>query len=145
MDNLLICDTCVIIDYVNEHSSLLFELKDRRFVLFINSVIEMELLQGAHDKKELKKIGQKLNMFRRLEITQDILDIATKLIRKYSLSHNLQLPDSVIAATASVYNVPLLTYNTKNFKYIPHIQVLKPSEVVKRISLKHNGGTCLNP
>ncbi len=87
MDNLLICDTCVIIDYVNEHSSLLSELKDRRFVLFINSVIEMELLQGAHDKKELKKIGQKLNMFRRLEITQDILDIATKLIRKYSLSH----------------------------------------------------------
>ncbi|RLC10267.1 MAG: type II toxin-antitoxin system VapC family toxin [Deltaproteobacteria bacterium] len=129
MDKLLLCDTCVIIDYINGNSTLLSDLKERHFILFVNSVIEMELLQGAHDKEELKKIGQKLNTFRRLEISQDILYIATTLIRKYSLSHNMQLPDSVIAATASVYDVPLLTYNTRDFKYIPDVKILKPSQV----------------
>jgi predicted nucleic acid-binding protein len=46
----------VIIDYINENSALLSQLKERGLVLFINSVIEMELLQGARDKRELKKI-----------------------------------------------------------------------------------------
>jgi predicted nucleic acid-binding protein len=77
----------------------------------------------------LKAIEQKLNIFRRLEISQDILDIAANLVRKYSLSHSLQLPDSVIAATAFVYDVPILTYNTKDFKYIPNVKVLKPSQL----------------
>jgi len=126
---MLICDSCVIIDYINENDTLLSELRERCLILFINSVIEMELLQGAHDKRELKKIEQKLNIFRRLEFSQDILGVAANLVRKYSLSHSLQLPDSVIAATASVYNVPILTYNAKDFKYIPNVKVLKPSEL----------------
>ncbi len=66
---MLICDSCVIIDYINENSTLLSELRERCLILFINSVIEMELLQGAHDKRELKKIEQKLNIFRRLELS----------------------------------------------------------------------------
>ena len=90
MDKLLLCDTCVIIDHINGNSLLLSELKERRFILFINSVIEMELLQGSHDKRELKKTEQHLNMFRRLEISQDILDIATNLIRELPKNN---LPD----------------------------------------------------
>ncbi|MCP4345550.1 MAG: type II toxin-antitoxin system VapC family toxin [Desulfobacterales bacterium] len=127
MNNLLLCDTCVLIDFINENNLLLSQLTKKNFTLFINSIIEMELLQGAHDKKELQKIEQKLNIFRKLELNQNIFNIATDLIRKYALSHSLNLADAVIGVTSLVYDVPLLTYNIKDFKYLPDIQLWHPS------------------
>lgn len=62
MTKLLMCDTCVIIDFINENNLLLSQLTQDHFILFINSIIEMELLQGAHNKKELSKIEQKLKL-----------------------------------------------------------------------------------
>jgi len=59
----------------------------------------MELLQGAHDKRELRKIEQELNLFRRLELQQAVFDLATDWIRRYTLSHGLLLPDAIIAAS----------------------------------------------
>jgi predicted nucleic acid-binding protein len=123
MSKLLICDTCVIIDLINENDLLLFQLKQNSFILFINSIIEMELLQGAHNKKELRKIEQQLKIFRRLEINQDVLDTGTHLVRKYSLSHQLKLADALIGATALTYDLPLYTYNTRDFKFIPNIML----------------------
>lgn len=62
---------------------------------FINSVIEMELLQGARDKKELQVIKKKLLSFRLLALQQAIFDLATRHISDYCLSHSLALPDAV--------------------------------------------------
>jgi predicted nucleic acid-binding protein len=132
MDKLLMCDTCVIIDFLNENDLLLFQLKQDSFILFINSIIEMELLQGAHDKKELRKIEQQLKIFRLLEINQGILDTATYIVRKYSLSHQLKLADAVIAATAITYDLPLYTYNTRDFKFIPDIVLWDFSSYVSK-------------
>ena len=85
----------------------------------------MELLQGVRDKRELRIIEQKLNSFRLLNIQQDILDLATQYIRDYRLSHSLALPDAVIGATAVIYQVPLLTYNRKDFRFLPKIQLFE--------------------
>jgi predicted nucleic acid-binding protein len=41
--------------------------------------------------------------------------------KKYSLSHNLKLADALIGATALTYDLPLYTYNTRDFKFIPKI------------------------
>jgi hypothetical protein len=51
MTEFLLCDTCVIIDAMNDRSQLLNQLINQNFILFINSIIEMELLQGARNKK----------------------------------------------------------------------------------------------
>jgi len=56
MAGFLLCDTCVIIDFMNNRSPMLNELINSNVVLFVNSIIEMELLQGAHDKNELLRI-----------------------------------------------------------------------------------------
>jgi len=93
--------------------------------LFINSIIEMELLQGARDKKELQVIKKKLLSFRLLNLDQVIFDSATQLINNYGLSHSLALPDAVIAATAIYYQIPLYSYNQKDFKFLPEIQLMQ--------------------
>jgi predicted nucleic acid-binding protein len=56
MPEYLFCDTCVIIDFMNGRSQVLNDLLHHETTLFINSIIEMELLQGAHDKNELRII-----------------------------------------------------------------------------------------
>lgn len=115
------CDTSLIIDLINGRNDLLKRLAGQDSVLFINSIVEMELLQGAHDKRELRKIEQELNLFRRLELQQAVFDLATDWIRRYTLSHGLLLPDAIIAASAYFYRLPLLTYNRKDFRYLPEI------------------------
>jgi predicted nucleic acid-binding protein len=107
MTDYLLCDTCVIIDFMNGRSQILNEMINNEITLFINSIIEMELLQGARDKKELRIIENKLSSFRLLNMQQDIFDLATQHIRNYRLSHNLALPDAIIGATAIFYQTPL--------------------------------------
>jgi predicted nucleic acid-binding protein len=108
---------------MNGHSPELDDLLNNGAILFINSIIEMELLQGARDKKELQVIKKKLHSFRLLIMQQDIFDLATQYICDYRLSHSLTLPDAVIGATAIFYQTPLLTYNRKDFKFLPEIQL----------------------
>lgn len=121
MANHLLCDTCVIIDHMSGRSQMLDELIDNNVTLFINSIIEMELLQGARDKVELRRIEKKLTQFRLLNMQQIIFDLATQFIRDYRLSHGLLIPDALISATAVYYQMPLLTYNRKDFSYLPSI------------------------
>jgi len=123
MSDLLLCDTCVIIDFMSGRSQLLNDLINNDAILFVNSIIEMELLQGALDKNELQRIEKKLEPFRLLIMQQTIFDLATQFIREYRLSHGLALPDAVIGATAIYYQMPLLTYNRKDFKFLPAIHL----------------------
>jgi predicted nucleic acid-binding protein len=123
MPDLLLCDTCVIIDFMSGHSQGLNDLIKNDVTLFIKSFIEMELLQGARDKNELQRIEKKLGAFRLLNMQQTIFDLATQFIREYRLSHGLALPDAVIGATAIYYQIPLFTYNRKDFRFLPAIQL----------------------
>jgi tRNA(fMet)-specific endonuclease VapC len=125
MADYLLCDTCVIIDYINGRSAILNNLLAQGTHLFINSIIEMELLQGARDKKELQVIKKKLLSFRLLNLQQVIFDLASQLISDYRLSHGLALPDAVIASTAIYYQIPLYTYNQKDFIFLPDIQLIQ--------------------
>lgn len=45
-----------------------------------------------------------------------------ELLNKYSLSHNLGLPNGLIAATSIVKKVPLYTLNERDFKFIDEIE-----------------------
>jgi predicted nucleic acid-binding protein len=56
MANHLLCDTCVIIDFINGRSQELTNLLNEDRVLFINSIIEMELIQGSRNKDELPTV-----------------------------------------------------------------------------------------
>lgn len=60
-----------------------------------------------------------------LAISQSILDQAVKLrqLRKMSLA------DALIAATALVYQLALVTRNTKDFDWVPNLHILNPFEM----------------
>jgi hypothetical protein len=123
MNKAILCDTCVLVDFVNGRSEQITELKANAIQLFINPVIELELLQGARNKAELLRLEKIVAMFYIVEMPAEVIDVARQLIKLYSLSHGLRLADALIAATALVYELDLLTDNVKDFRFIPELQL----------------------
>lgn len=56
MTKAVLCDTCVLVDFVNGHSQQINELHTQNVQLFINPVIELELLQGTRNKGEMQRL-----------------------------------------------------------------------------------------
>ena len=83
----------------------------------------MEVYQGVLDKKDLLRTRKKLNGFAFLPLTQEIVQLAMQLQQQYILSHHTSIPDTLIAATALVYDLELKTYNLKDFQFIPTLKV----------------------
>ena len=78
----------------------------------------MKLIIGARDKKDLATINKKISLFPLLDIDQDIMDLSTKLLNRYKLSHNMSIYDAIIASSCMIYDLPLWTYNKKDFKFL---------------------------
>ena len=57
---------------------------------------------------------------------EQIIKLKTIELRR---AHTIKLPDAIIAATALVYDLTLLTRNEKDFRHIPNLQLLNPWNV----------------
>lgn len=64
-----------------------------------------------------------MHYFDIVEIDSEISKLSTQFIEKYSLSYGLQIPDAIIGATAVIHQIPLYTYNTKDFKFMPKLKL----------------------
>ena len=94
----ILIDTCIFIDIFRGNRILLEEII-KLPNSFINSIIYMELVQGARNKTELPKILRFLKRFKMIFIDEIISQKAMELIVSYNLSYNLLLADAIIAAT----------------------------------------------
>ena len=94
----ILIDTCIFIDIFRGNRILLEEII-KLPNSFINSIIYMELVQGARNKTELQKILRFLKRFKMIFIDEIISQKAMELIVSYNLSYNLLLADAIIAAT----------------------------------------------
>ncbi len=89
----------------------------------MSTITAMELLQGMGNKAELKKMQKVIKQYHIIGFNEKIAQLALELTAKYSLSHHLQIPDCIIGATAIVLEMPLFTYNLKDFGFLPNIRL----------------------
>lgn len=68
----------------------------------LSAITQMELLLGATNKRELKKIAEKLHRFDIALINNEITSKAMMLLSNHHLSHGLAIPDCLIASTAII-------------------------------------------
>ena len=94
------------------------EIASKRDELVISVVNEIELLFGSRDNRGLTETRQLLATFEIIQIDEVISKRASFLVDKYCLSHRLEMPDAMIAATALVNNFELATINKKDFRFI---------------------------
>ena len=111
-------DTCVVIEYLKDNLTL------NKANCYINHIILMELYIGAKNKQDLKEIKAKLQGFKLLETNPEIINLSTQVIEHFALSHNAKIQDAIIASTCLVNNLPIATYNIRDFRYIPNLEIL---------------------
>lgn len=127
---MILCDTNIFIE-IYKGNDLIIDVfkKIGQDNVAISDVSCAELLYGARNKNELKLIKKDLDKLIVLPISSTISTHAVKLIEKFSLSHNLNLPDALIASTVIVHNIELYTLNLKDFRFLNDISLFNPSNI----------------
>ena len=123
---MILCDTNILIEVYRDNAKIIETPKQiGQDNIAISDVTCAELLYGARDKKELQIIRKDLNKLIILPIQSSISNLAVELVEKYALSHNLSLPDALIASTAIIHNIEIYTLNIKDFKFIKSVSLYK--------------------
>jgi predicted nucleic acid-binding protein len=94
-------------------------LRDRS----ISQVTRMELVVGCRSKTEIRLLKRflvdiSINM---IPISAEIGGRADVFLEEKHLSHGVGLADALIAATATIQGLPILTGNIKHFRCFPSI------------------------
>ena len=93
----------------------------------ISVITEIELLcWKTTSEKDLNVLHDFIRDALVIELEMPV-KLKTADIRK---KHNIKLPDAIIAATALVFGLTLITRNVKDFEKIPELSVLNPWEVI---------------
>ncbi len=122
---MVLCDTNVLIHAFNGRNDTLSRLEEIGLDQVVLSVVTvMELFQGCHNKVELAQLKRKIKYFDIVDLDNPSSKLALTLMERFRLSHGLQIPDTLIAATAIVNQIPLFTYNVKDFSFIPGITLI---------------------
>ncbi|MCR8557870.1 type II toxin-antitoxin system VapC family toxin [Mucilaginibacter sp. BJC16-A38] len=122
---MVLCDTNILIHAFNGRQTTISRLNDIGLDQVVLSVITvMELYQGMSNKTELAQLKKKIKFYDVIDIDINTSKMASSLIENFKLSHGLQIPDAIIGATAVIYQIPLFTYNIKDFNFIPGIQLI---------------------
>ncbi len=124
----MIIDTDVLIWFIRHNASatkVIADMRERE----ISQATWLELYKGVRNKRELFEVRATLFglNIRTLPLTEAIGQRAIALMEEHALKDGLDLADSLIAATALVCNLPLVTANYKHFKSLGlDLRILKP-------------------
>ena len=124
-NEIILCDSNVIIDWINHRQKAIDDLQRIEGRIAMSIITEYEIIAGAKDMVMQKRFEKLLDNYIVVYLDSDISFLGINLYKKYKLSHGLDMPDSLIAATAIELNLPLFTYNIKDFRYIPGLQLYK--------------------
>jgi len=93
--------------------------------LQLSAVTYMELVQGLRNKAELRALRQAMHYWdAEIEpLSEAVSSRAMYLVESYSLSHELQMADALIAATAITLGETLFTANDKQYRFIDDLEI----------------------
>lgn len=118
-------DTNVLIEYTGD-------LLPEKSYSFVSSIIDQQFTISVINKIEVlghntagKDIEDFIGLADIIELTEEITNKTIKLRKQYKT----KLPDAIIAATALVNELTIITRNTKDFEKIEGLEVLNPYDI----------------
>jgi predicted nucleic acid-binding protein len=125
MKNKLFIDTDILIDIGRNEKTAVDRIKHegKTSVLYIGSITQMELIVGCRNRDELKELNKFLERFEIIHLTENISNNAIDLLKAYRLSHGLLIPDALIEATAIYFDMPFLSKNQKDYRFIEGLKL----------------------
>ena len=120
----MLIDTDVLIWYLkgNEKAKSAIEILPS---FSISVVTYMELVQGMRNQRELRELRRALKDWKAeiLYIDEEISSKAMFLVERHFLSDSMWLADALIASTALVNGVPIMTANDKHYKVVNQLKL----------------------
>ena len=125
---MVLCDTNRLIHAFNGRLDTIQALNNIGYAnILLSAITVMELYQGMGNKTELAQMKKKIKYFDVIQFDDQVSEKSIELIAQFRLSHDLQIPDAIIGATAIVHQIPLFTYNLKDFRFMPDIILHTPT------------------
>ena len=127
----LLFDTSVFICYLRGEDERCAEyihgVATRSLQGVVSVITITELYAGEKlTANEEKLIDQLLKPFVVIDVDSEISEQAGRIVRKWRRSYGIGLMDALIATTALREEVPVLTLNTKHFRFIPELVTINP-------------------
>ena len=123
---MVIADTDVFIAAIRCNSiaeKLLLKYKTQ---LAVSAITIIELYVGATNAAKKNIVDEIVGQHNVIEVNKSITKTTIRLVKEYNQSaRQLQLADAFIAATCIEHQASLLTFNTKDFKFIKGLKLAK--------------------
>ena len=84
----------------------------------VSVISRMETIGGCLNREAQQQAERLLKRLELVGLDAQISTRADQLVTQYFLSHRLAVADALIAATAIEYNLPLLSKNQKDFRFL---------------------------
>lgn len=123
MEDILLLDTDVLIDYLRSRIEAVNYLENLIEVPIVSSVTIAELYAGVREGKERKILDDLVENLTVISITSKIAVNGGLFRRDYFKSHGVGLADAIIAATAEAESAVLVTLNEKHFPMLAKVFV----------------------
>ncbi|MCD4694750.1 MAG: type II toxin-antitoxin system VapC family toxin [Bacteroidales bacterium] len=122
-------DTNVAIEYIGEALpekalTMMDGIIDGQFYISVINKIELLGFAGITENEELK-FQEFINAADILELNEDIINRTIEVRKQYKI----KLPDAIIAATALVSELTIISRNTKDFVKIKGLEVINTYEL----------------
>lgn len=118
----MLFDSCILIDISREKAAALALMEDTQVVPFISALTVMEIRFGVRTKAEQLLFDHVFKEWKIIPVDLEVAEQAAELLRRYKASHSMDTVDAIIAATAQVHHLELVTLNLKHFPMFPGLK-----------------------
>lgn len=117
----VLLDTNVLIDYLRDIPQAVKYLETNPSQMSISALTVVELRAGTRDDAERQRLGQFTSSFDVIPADSRICELGGDFRARYAPSHGVDLIDGIIAATALVRDLALVTLNKKHFPMLANV------------------------
>ncbi len=116
-------DTDILIDYLRDEQAAVTYLESRVNEAFVSTISVAELYQGVREGTERSDLQTMLSAMTIIPISAEVAERGGLISREYRKAHGVGLADALIAASAEIYALELVTLNKKHFPMLRPVTV----------------------
>lgn len=124
MNKSFLVDSDVLIDYLRGFNVACNFMERHIDKIGLSVITVAEIRAGIKGREEEQAFELFLSAISHYDVTQPIAKMGGSWVRQFGKSHGIEIPDALIAATATAHHLELKTLNTKHY---PMIKDLAPA------------------
>ncbi len=126
MGKKFLVDTNIVVYYLDRKIEAVYSNKIETFLL---SEVNISIISSIELFSYSKITPDQINSYKTFLSTISLINISEEIAHKAAelrRNNRIKLPDAIIAATALIHDLELVTRNDKDFLSIPNLSVLNP-------------------